>query len=131
MLCTHNQCGPYGSLVAFANTDNLREIVFATLRATRKYANLSIDKNVAMLLDNRSNKTSDFQKATAATAMGTVREVPKRRNSPYLKLYLEKHPHMKGFVETPTCALMVVTVEKYYVVNRFQQVMELNLTTKK
>ena len=131
VLCTHAQGWPYGSLVAFANTANLREIVFATLRTTRKYANLSADKNVALLLDNRSNKTSDFRKATAATAMGKVREVTKRRNSRHLKLYLGKHPHLKEFVEAPSCALMVVSVEKYYVVNRFQQVMELHFTKKK
>lgn len=131
VLCTHNRSGPYGSMVAFASTDDLREIVFATLRTTRKYANLSADKNVALLLDNRSNKTSDFRKATAATAMGKVREVNKRRNSRYLKLYLGKHPHLKDFVETPSCALMVITLEKYYVVSRFQQVMELYITKKK
>ena len=131
VLCTHNRGGSYGSLVAFANTDDMREIVFATLRTTRKYDNLSSDKNVALLLDNRSNKTSDFRKATAATAMGKVREVTKRRNSRYLKLYLGKHPHLKEFVEAPSCALMVIAVDKYYVVNRFQQVMELHFTKKK
>ena len=131
VLCTHNQSGSYGSLVAFANTDDLREIVFATLRTTKKYANLTGDKNVAMLLDNRSNKTSDFRKATAATVLGEVREVARRRNSRHLKLYLGKHPHLKEFIESPGCALMVMTVEKYYLVNRFQQVVELHFRKKK
>ena len=130
MLCTHSQAGSYGSLVAFANTEDLKEVIFATLRTTRKYANLSDDESVALLLDNRSNKTSDFRKATAATAMGKAREVAKRRNSRHLKLYLEKHPHLKEFLEAPSCALMVIAVEKYYVVNRFQQVMELHFTKK-
>jgi heme iron utilization protein len=131
VLCTHSQGQPYGSLVAFANTDDLREIVFATLRTTRKYANLSADKRVALLLDDRSNQTADFRKAMAATAIGQIREITKKKNSRYLRLYLEKHPHLKEFVEAPTCALLSVKVEKYYVVNRFQQVVELHLTRKK
>ena len=119
------------SLVAFANTDNLREIVFATLRTTRKYANIDADKHVALLIDNRSNKTADFRKAMAATAIGQIREITKRKNSRYLRLYLEKHPHLKEFVEAPTCALLCIVVEKYYVVNRFQQVVELHFNKQK
>lgn len=131
VLCTHGESGSYGSLVAFAYTDDLKELMFATLRTTRKFSNLSADKNVALLLDNRSNKVSDFRKATGATAMGQAREVAKRRNSRHLRLYLKKHPHLKEFVEAPTCALVAVAVEKYYVVNRFQQVVELHLNRKK
>ena len=131
VLCTHNQDGPYGSLVAFANTDNLREIVFATLRTTRKYANIVADKHVALLIDSRSNKTADFRKAMAATAIGQIREIIQRKNSRYLRLYLKKHPHLKEFVEAPTCALLCIVVEKYYVVNRFQQVVELHFRKQK
>lgn len=131
VLCTHNKGGPYGSLVAFANTDNLREIVFATLRTTRKYANIDADKHVALLIDNRSNKTADFRQATAATAIGYVREITKKKNSRYLRLYLKKHPHLKEFIEAPTCALLCIVVDKYYIVNRFQQVVELHLNKHK
>jgi len=127
VLCTHNQEGPYGSLVAFAVTKNLREILFATLRTTRKYANMTKDKRVALLVDNRSNKTADFRRAMAATAIGQIREIPKRKNSRHLKLYLEKHPHLKEFIEAPTCVLLCITVDKYYIVNRFQEVVELHL----
>lgn len=127
VLSTHNPEGPYSSLVAFAHTEDLRELVFATLRATRKYANISADKKVALLIDNRSNKTVDFRKAMAATALGKIREIPKRKNSRHLRLYLKKHPYLKEFIEAPTCALLCVTVEKYYLVNRFQQVVELHL----
>ncbi len=131
VLCTHNQDCPYGSLVAFANTDDLSEIIFATLRTTRKYSNITADKNVAMLIDNRSNKASDFRKATAATAIGKIREVAKRKNGRHLRIYLQKHPHLSEFIESPSCALLSIVVEKYYIVNRFQEVVELHLRKKK
>ena len=127
MLSTHNLEGPYSSLVAFAHTEDLREIMFATLRNTRKYANLTAHKQVALLIDNRSNKTADFRKAVAATVLGKIREIPKRKNSRHLRLYLDKHPYLTEFIEAPACALLSVAVEKYYIVNRFQQVVELHL----
>jgi hypothetical protein len=63
----------------------------------------------------------------AATAVGRVREVRKARNSRLIRNYLEKHPHLEDFVWSPTCAVLDVWVESYYVVERFQQVSELHL----
>jgi nitroimidazol reductase NimA-like FMN-containing flavoprotein (pyridoxamine 5'-phosphate oxidase superfamily) len=123
-------CGgqqPYASLVAFAATDDLSHIVFVTPRPTRKYANLTANARVALLVDNRSNRASDFRRAMAATAVGRVREVRKARNSRLIRNYLEKHPHLEDFVWSPTCAVLDVWVESYYVVERFQQVSELHL----
>ena len=123
-------CGgkqPYASLVAFAATDDLSHIVFATPRPTRKYANLAANARVAMLIDSRSNQASDFRKAMAATAVGTVREVRKAKNSRLLRLYATKHPQLEDFVWSPTCAVLDISVDSYYVVERFQHVTELNL----
>ena len=78
VLATQNQGQPYASLVAFASSDDLKSLYFATTRATRKYANLSGDSRVAMLVDNRSNNASDFSLAMAATATGTAVEVDPR-----------------------------------------------------
>ena len=123
-------CGgqqPYASLVAFAAADDLSHIVFVTPRPTRKYANLTANARVALLVDNRSNRASDFRRAMAATAVGEVREVRKARNSRLIRIYLNKHPHLEDFVWSPACAVLDVCVESYYVVERFQQVSELHL----
>ena len=42
--------------------------------------------------------------------------------------YLAKHPELKDFVLSPSCALLKITVNTYYVVNRFQNVLELHMT---
>src|SRR5512136_3185486 len=82
VLATQNQGQPYASLIAFASSDDLKSLYFATTRSTRKYANLSSDSRVAVLVDNRSNKASDFRWAMAATATGQAREVgPAERES--------------------------------------------------
>ncbi|NIQ37641.1 MAG: pyridoxamine 5'-phosphate oxidase family protein [Proteobacteria bacterium] len=127
VLATQGGGQPYSSLVAFTATDDLKYLVFATTRATRKYANLSSESRVAMLIDNRSNQDSDFHNAMAVTAMGTAEEVKDREKDQLIKRYLAKHPYLEGFVMAPTCALLKVRVDKYYVVSRFQNVMELHL----
>ena len=124
VLGTHQEGQPYGSLVAFAATSDLRNLVFATTRATRKFANLRSDPRVSMVLDNRSNRVADFRKAVAATALGRAKEVRGKERGKLSKMYLGKHPHLKEFVSSPTCALVKMRVEVYYVVWRFQNVFE-------
>lgn len=124
VLGTHQEGQPYGSLVAFAATPDLKNLVFATTRATRKFANLQSDPRVSMLLDNRSNRVADFRKAVAATALGRAREVRGKERARLSKMYLAKHPHLKEFVGSPSCALVKMRVEVYYVVWRFQNVFE-------
>ena len=44
-----------------------------------------------------------------------------------MALYLEKHPYLRNFVESPTCALLALDVDTYYAVERFQKVLEWHL----
>lgn len=125
VLATHDQGQPYANLVAFAAMQDLQLILFATPRATRKYANLTADPRAAMLVDNRSNAEADFQQATAVTATGTTAEVPASEHPYLLDIYLKKHPYLKDFVQSPSCAFMQLAVQRYVMVNHFQEVTEL------
>ena len=127
VLATQNQGQPYASLIAFVSSNDLKSLYFATTRSTRKYANLSGDSRVAALVDNRSNKASDFRWAMAATATGKAKEVSTAKRKRVLDLYLAKHPHLKEFVHSPTCALCEIRVQTFFVVTRFQNVMEVHV----
>jgi nitroimidazol reductase NimA-like FMN-containing flavoprotein (pyridoxamine 5'-phosphate oxidase superfamily) len=127
VLSTQKQGQPYASLVAFASSNDLKFLYFATTRSTRKYANLRGDSRVALLVDNRSNKASDFRWAMAATATGTAAEVIPGARQNALDLYLAKHPYLKDFVRSPTCALCEIKVQIYFVVTRFQNVVEVHV----
>jgi nitroimidazol reductase NimA-like FMN-containing flavoprotein (pyridoxamine 5'-phosphate oxidase superfamily) len=127
VLATQNRRQPYGNLVAFMATDDLKHLLFATTRATRKFANISKNPKVAMVFDNRSNQESDFHQAAAVTATGVVKEVVGLEKEVFKKVYLSKHPYLKDFVSSPTCALLKVEVKTYIVVNRFQNVVELHI----
>ena len=127
VLSTHNPDGPYGSLVAFAATDDLAHLLFATTRSTRKYANMAADGRVAMVMDNRSNAAADFRAAMAVTATGTAEEAPPAERDALRQRFLKKHPHLREFVDSPNCALMRVRVKTYYAVTHFQNVLELHM----
>ena len=127
VLATQSRGQPYASLIAFASSDDLKSLYFATTRATRKYANLSGDSRVALLVDNRSNKASDFRWAIAATATGRATEVGPGERESLLDLYLAKHPHLREFVHSPTCAFCEIKVQTFFVVTRFQSVVEFHV----
>jgi hypothetical protein len=63
----------------------------------------------------------------AATATGKAEEVNARKRKKALELYLAKHPHLKDFVHSPTCALCEIRVLTFFVVTRFQHVLEVHV----
>jgi nitroimidazol reductase NimA-like FMN-containing flavoprotein (pyridoxamine 5'-phosphate oxidase superfamily) len=127
VLSTQNHGQPYCNLIALAATGDLKYLLFATTRATRKYANLMADSRVAVLVDNRRNDASDFAAAAALTALGKAWEVQGAERQQLLAVYLGKHPNLEEFVTSPTCALLRIRVDTYIVVTRFQEVREIQI----
>ena len=127
VLSTQDGGRPHASLVAFAVSEDLREVLFATPRTTRKFAHLTSDARGAILVDNRTNTPADFHRAVTATARGTVDEIPHEEKEASLGPYLARHPHLSDFVRAPSCALMRLRVEGYTLVQRFQEVTEIRV----
>lgn len=127
VLATQDGGQPYASLIAIAASHDLKELFFATPRATRKFAYLHANPKVALLIDNRSNEDEDIHRAIAATVLGTAAEVDQEERQEVLNHYLSRHPHLEEFARSPSTALVRVTVQSYYVVSRFQEVMELHV----
>lgn len=127
VLSTECRGQPYASLMAFAGTEDLRYLVFATACTTRKFANLTENPRVALLINSAANTETDFHRAASVTATGTAEVLSAEGASDYLKLYLEKHPHLKAFAMAPTTELVRVSVDCYYLVTRFQNVTELHI----
>ncbi len=129
VLSTQDHGQPYCNLIALAATTDLKYLLFATTRATRKYANLMADPRVALLVDNRKNEVADFTDAAGLTALGKAWELQGLERQQFLKIYLEKHPNLEAFVANPDCALLRVKVDKYIVVTRFQEVREVQISS--
>lgn len=124
VLATDQGGQPYVSLVAFAVSDDLRQLLFATNRDTRKFANLKANNRVSLLIDNRSNQVADFSRAISVTLLGAGEELAEAERPLGEALYLAKHPNLEEFVTSRDCALVRVQLKSCYLVSRFQDVVE-------
>ena len=115
VLATQSEGQPHESLVAFACSDDLKYILLATSRDTRKYHDMQANPRVAVLIDNRSSEESDFQQAIAVTAKGIVENPGESDVERYEKIYLEKHPHLREFILDPNVALVTIDVNEYLI----------------
>ena len=127
VLGTQHDGEPYTSLVGFTATPDLKQLLFATGRSTRKLANLKADARASMMVDNRSNRPSDFTESSAATAVGVVEEIGEAERPELERIFLAKHPQLADFVRSPSCIFLRLRVSVYMVVTRFQQVIELHI----
>lgn len=120
VLATSADDQPYCSLMAFAVSDDLKHLIVATKRQTRKFRNMQKHPRVSLLIDNRRNQTDDFQQAVAVTVLATAAEATGAARDQYLGLYLFKHPYMRSFCQDPDCALLILTVQRYLMVSSFR-----------
>lgn len=126
VLATHQAGGhPYTSLLAFVPDEALGSLTFCTLRTTRKFANLQAEPRVSLLVDDRDNAETDLQDAAAVTVLGRAEELTDAGRARAAERFVARHPAMDDFVRSPGCALMRVEVRAYYLVTRFQNVIEL------
>lgn len=126
VLSTHHAGAPYASLVAFAASEDLRTILFATPRATRKFANIEAERRVAMLIHNAHGPAVDFEDAAAVTVTGAAHELTGDEHIAAGERFAAVHPHLASFVASPSTALLSIQVASYVIVRRFQHVTELH-----
>lgn len=124
VLATAGEEYPYTSLVGFFAEDDLRTIVFATSRDTTKYQNLAVNGKVSFLITNSANREADFSEAAVVTALGFAKDVSPDKERNYKERYLLKFPFLNKFVNDESTAIIGLQVEKYVIVNRFQDVNE-------
>ena len=120
VLATRDNEQAYASLVAFAETLDLKRLLFVTSRDTRKYRNMQLHPQAALLIDNRPLEDTGFERSVAVTAVGDIQEVPEGAD-PLLQCYLAKHPYLEPFVAMQNNVLLSLHV-RHYVVSTFQQV---------
>lgn len=124
VLATQGDGQPHTSLMAYAFTEDLRFIVFATAMSTRKHRNITGESRVALLVDDRSNSGEDFQTAAALTIVGDAFEVGADERDYYHDLYLKRHPSLETFLAAPATVFFKVDVHNYLLVSKFKDVVE-------
>jgi nitroimidazol reductase NimA-like FMN-containing flavoprotein (pyridoxamine 5'-phosphate oxidase superfamily) len=123
ILCTQGQGQPYGSLVAFAVTEDLKSAVFATPISTRKYRLVCECDHVALVIDSRSRSSEDMMGIEAVTATGRAVQIPPDEEfENWAQLLTGRHRQLDGFVRSPTTALFRIDIVRYFHVSHFQEV---------
>lgn len=123
VLCLQGGGQPYGALVAFAFSEDLRHVTFATPTATRKFRLLSECDHIALVIDNRPNKVDELMEVEAVTATGRACLLERGHEfDQWAKLLVSRHPYLKSFIAAPTCALFRVDIVRFLHVERFQEV---------
>jgi nitroimidazol reductase NimA-like FMN-containing flavoprotein (pyridoxamine 5'-phosphate oxidase superfamily) len=127
VLSTQKNNQPYSSLVAFASSPDLESFYLLTPNTTRKYENLTANPKVSILVNDSQNSADDIYTAVSVTGTGVAEVVEKDRNGDALDIYLKKHPHLKDFSSAPTSAFIRIIMKRYFMVNRFQNVVEIKI----
>jgi len=126
VIATESQHQPYTSLVSFAPSTDFHHLYFPTRKETKKYLNITENKHVAVLIDNRENTPSDLSDAITVIALGDAQQI---EHHPQLiqTLLLEKHPDLTVFLSEPSCVLFDIAVSTYQIVQKFEQVQILHI----
>jgi heme iron utilization protein len=115
VLATNNEGHPYCNLVAFAETGDCKSLIFATNRNTSKYRNLLKNRQVSLLIDNRSNLSDGFSKNIALTALGLAEEIAPENNPYFVELLISKHPDIAGFFSGADNTLFKVRISDFII----------------
>lgn len=111
---------PYTNLIAFVLQDDLKKLFFPTPKDTKKFKNLTLNKKISFHIHNSKNSYNDTEDAVGITITGNAIEYLEENSTKIKDLYLLKHPHMKEFLYAPNTAFICVDIERYDVVENFQ-----------
>lgn len=123
VLCTQGENQPYGSLIAYAFTDDLKNFFFTTPVATRKFKLPSQCPQVALVIDSRGQHRDDLTQVDAVTITGKASRIQSGadfdRGIAWLK---NRHPYLASLLESDSTALFRIDGVRYFYVTRFQEV---------
>jgi nitroimidazol reductase NimA-like FMN-containing flavoprotein (pyridoxamine 5'-phosphate oxidase superfamily) len=123
VLCTQGRGQPYGSLVAFATSGNLKHLYFATPIYTRKYRLLKKNPRVSFVVDSRARYPNDMARVEAITTTGkAISVIPGSKRNKIARVLEQHHPQLRAFYRSSSCSIIQLNVARYFHVTRFQEV---------
>lgn len=125
VLATDSDGQPYSSLIAYALTSDIKGIIFATPKSTRKYKNILKNRCVSLLIDTRSNTEKDYMDAESITILGNAYPVRRGKKwSELAEILKNKHPRLTSFIDSHETALVYIEIIKCIHVTKFQTISE-------
>jgi uncharacterized protein YhbP (UPF0306 family) len=115
VVATAAEGRPNAALMAFAAVAQGRELVLASHRDTRKYADLEANPSVAIAIEHEQRQPPRAPKRVGVTAMGSVDMVTGGEIIGARNAFLRRNPDLAGFVVEADCVLLRVRVKGYQV----------------
>jgi len=128
VIATNDKDEPYTNLVSFMISEDLKKIFFPTSKNTKKFQNISKNSKISILIDNRGNNPEDIKNAIVVTAVGTSSQIIDEK---IIYNFLKKHPYLKDFIKSKDCAMIKIDIEKYVIVDNFENVNIINFSVEK
>jgi nitroimidazol reductase NimA-like FMN-containing flavoprotein (pyridoxamine 5'-phosphate oxidase superfamily) len=123
VLCTQGENQPYGSLIAYAFTEDMKHFYFTTAKPTRKFKLLKTCSHISLVVDSRCKFQEDLTRVEAVTITGRATQVKKgNKLHQGMRLLRDRHPYLIRFMEAESTALFRIDVVRYIHVTRFQEV---------
>jgi len=123
ILCTQGKGQPYGSLIAYAFTDDQKHYFFSTPTATRKYHLLEQCDRVALVIDSRSQHQKNLMQVEGVTITGKATRLKKEEEIARAEeLLSNRHSYFSEFIKSESTALFRIDVVRCFYVTRFQEV---------
>jgi nitroimidazol reductase NimA-like FMN-containing flavoprotein (pyridoxamine 5'-phosphate oxidase superfamily) len=113
---------PYTSLMAYAASPDLKHLVFSTPVTTRKFKFLENAKEVAWMIDSRASAKGMMNVEALTATARAVRLKPGAEHRRWSRLLGARHPQLKDFIQSDSCALFKTRVLRYFYCVRFQDV---------
>ena len=122
VLATQDCGQPHASLVAMTPIRANCSILFATYRSTRKFANLSRSNRVALFIGDQIANHSESESPSVLTTHGIASEAPLARHDELACKHAERHPQLAEMLDSMDCALVLVRITAYEIVQSIDQV---------
>jgi len=115
VLATSAEGIPHCSLMAYVTNEDCTGLYLATMRNTTKYANLSNNPHVSLLVDTRDDASGKKSATTQAlTVAGRCEALGKTEERAHARAaLLDRHPSLQEVLEHPDTEVLRVAIESF------------------
>ncbi|WP_291319514.1 pyridoxamine 5'-phosphate oxidase family protein [Desulfonatronospira sp.] len=112
VLATSHEDRPHCSLMAYMPDSDCTRIYLLTLKDSRKFANISRNPWVSLLVDTRDPR-EPRKYFRALTISGTCAPADSWEQDNLIQVMVHRHPQLKEFVQNPDRVLLVVNINSF------------------
>jgi nitroimidazol reductase NimA-like FMN-containing flavoprotein (pyridoxamine 5'-phosphate oxidase superfamily) len=127
VLATVGGGKPHCSLMAYITDDDCREIVMFTPQRTKKYRNVTENKKVSLLIDDRGDTRRQYIRAlTVYGECEPVTDAEKKRR--LLARFSAVHPHLEDFLRQSDIVPLSIKITAFLLLDGPSQAHFVDLT---